>query len=288
MYPMFFNSKYISNGITEWIKTGEWDDETINSELDYFIQRDTAITPEEKVRSNRLLDLEEDDIEKGFPKVIEEAYNGELDLNEYVYLICNCSIARGINLDLPTIDWDKVCKGIDIKINDMIKSKEKKCSSNAIIEHKDKEKFINGEWKAYQLIEDFRFNDVLTCSVNRNYYLDELKKDPIETLLKSKGLKLNTFDIEMAKTTFDVFRNLKNFDKTNFISCFDDLWNFNIGRNEFDVKKDDDGFLELKNMLVNLSKENEDKKHFVSKNCSDNFITIVERLIEKQQLKTNH
>lgn len=288
MYPMFFNSRYISNGITEWIKTGEWDDETINSELDYFIQRDTAITPEEKVRSNRLLDLEEDDIEKGFPKVIEEAYNGELDLNEYVYLICNCSIARGINLDLPTIDWDKVCKGIDIKINDMIKSKEKKCSSNAIIEHKDKEKFINGEWKAYQLIEDFRFNDVLTCSVNRNYYLDELKKDPIETLLKSKGLKLNTFDIEMAKTTFDVFRNLKNFDKTNFISCFDDLWNFNIGRNEFDVKKDDDGFLELKNMLVNLSKENEDKKHFVSKNCSDNFITLVERLIEKQQLKTNH
>ena len=34
-------------------------------------------------------------------------------------------------------------------------------------------------------------------------------------------------------------------DKTNFISCFDDLWIFNIGRNEFDVKKDDDGFLEF-------------------------------------------
>ena len=245
MYPTFFNSRYISNGITEWIKTGEWDDETINSELDYFIHRDTAITPEEKVRSNRLLDLEEDDIEKGLPKVIEEAYNGELDLNEYVYLICNCSIARDINLELPIIDWDKVCKGIETKINDMIKSKEKKCRSNAIIEHKDKEKFTNGEWEAYQLIEDFRFNDVLTCSVNRNYYLDELKNDPIDTLLKSKGLKFNTFDIEMAKTTFDVFRSLNNYDKTNFISCFDDLWIFNIGRNEFDVKKDDDGFLEF-------------------------------------------
>ena len=39
-------------------------------------------------------------------------------------------------------------------------------------------------------------------------------------------------------------------------------------------------------MLVNLSKENEDKKYFVCKNCSDNFITVVECLIEKQQQKT--
>jgi uncharacterized protein (DUF2132 family) len=49
---------FITGGIKQWIRHGEWAKDTLDAEFDYIINRDKAITPEEKVRMNRLLDLD--------------------------------------------------------------------------------------------------------------------------------------------------------------------------------------------------------------------------------------
>ena len=78
LYAGFYDDKFITGGIKQWIWHGEWAKDTLDAEFDYVINRDKAITPEEKVRMNRLLDLDEVDIRDGYPILLEEAYTGTL------------------------------------------------------------------------------------------------------------------------------------------------------------------------------------------------------------------
>mgnify|MGYP004627237479 CR=1 FL=1 len=285
MYPMFFNDKYISKGIIDWIEIGTWNKETINGDLDYHCERDKALTSEEKMRYFRLTDLEEKDVEKGFPKLIEKSYEGELELNDYVVMICNSKLARDLKLKLPKIDWIRVKEGVNIKFDKMIASNEKKRLSNTVIDIESKESYTSEEWETYELIYNFRKNDVLTLNGDKNYYLNELSQNPKETLLNARGMRFNTFDNILANTTFEVFKNLTNMDKHDFVACFDDLWNTIISRDEFIIKDEDNGFLTLKNMLTELSNKYEKESLPICKNHTDDFIIVVDHLIEKQQQK---
>ena len=47
--------------------------------------RKKAETPTDIIRTNRIMDIEEDVIIEGFPQVVQMAYAGELSLDEYVY-----------------------------------------------------------------------------------------------------------------------------------------------------------------------------------------------------------
>ena len=107
LYPGFYDDKFITGGIKQWIRHGEWAKDTLDAEFDYIINRDKAITPEEKVRMNRLLDLDEVDIRDGYPILLEEAYTGTLELNDYVNLLYNSCWARKYNIQLPDIKWGK-------------------------------------------------------------------------------------------------------------------------------------------------------------------------------------
>ena len=288
IYPTFFNDKYISNGITDWIETGIWNKETIDSDLDYHCERDKSLTSEEKVRYFRLTDLEEKDVEEGFPKLIEQSYEGELELNDYVVMICNSKLARDLNLKLPNIDWIRVRYGVNIKFDKMIASNEKKSLSNTVIDEESKESYTSEEWETYELIYNFRKNDVLTFNGDKNYYLNKLSQNPKETLLNARGMRFNMFDNILANTTFEVFKKLTNMDKHDFVVCFEDSWKTIISRDEFIIKDEDNGFLTLKKMLTKLSNKYEKESLSICKKHTDDFIIVVDYLIEKQQLKTNH
>lgn len=90
------------------IRHGEWAKDTLDAEFDYVINRDKANTTEEKVRMKRLLDLDEVDIRDGYPILLEEAYTGTLELNDYVNLLYNSCWARKYNIQLPGIKWKKL------------------------------------------------------------------------------------------------------------------------------------------------------------------------------------
>ena len=92
---------------------------TAYTKFDYVINRDKANTPEEKVRMKRLLDLDEVDIRDGYPILLEEAYTGTLELNDYVNLLYNSCWARKYNIQLPCIKWEKISDGIHKRIEKM-------------------------------------------------------------------------------------------------------------------------------------------------------------------------
>ena len=200
-------------------------------------------------------------------------------------MICNSKLARDLKLKLPKIDWIRVKEGVNIKFDKMIASNEKKSLSNTVIDIKSKESYTSEEWETYELIYNFRKNDVLTLNGDKNYYLNELSQNPKETLLNARGMRFNTFDNILANTTFEVFKNLTNMDKHDFVVCFDDLWNTIISRDKFIIKDEDNGFLTLKNMLTELSNKYKKESLPICKNHTDDFIIVVDHLIEKQQQK---
>ena len=63
------------------------------------------------MRMNRLLDLDEVDIRDGYPILLEEAYTGTLELNDYVNLLYNSCWARKYNIQLPTLSGKKFAMG---------------------------------------------------------------------------------------------------------------------------------------------------------------------------------
>lgn len=59
-------------------------------------------------------------------------------------------------MDIPDIDWDKVCDWIKIKANLMIDNEETLSDYRLVIGQEDNGQFSEGAWKAYDLIRNYR------------------------------------------------------------------------------------------------------------------------------------
>lgn len=83
-----------------------------------------------------------------------------MSLDEYILFLYNCCYSRRYDLDLPTIDWEKVREGIRKQIKYLVESDEKDSHSHRMIGDDSKEHFTEDEWSAYQIIKEFRDNNV--------------------------------------------------------------------------------------------------------------------------------
>lgn len=72
------------------------------------------------------MDLDEEDVNNGFPELIELAYSGKLTLDEYVNLIQNSVWARQYKFKFPNkIEWGKIREGIAGRINQLKEEQQK-------------------------------------------------------------------------------------------------------------------------------------------------------------------
>ena len=62
--------------IEEWLLHGNWDEEQLQYEIKERIEREKAKKPTDLLRVNRIMDLDEEDVNNGFPELIELAYSG--------------------------------------------------------------------------------------------------------------------------------------------------------------------------------------------------------------------
>ena len=90
-----FNRNYMLKAIEEWLLHGNWDEEQLQYEIKERIEREKAKKPTDLLRVNRIMDLDEEDVNNGFPELIELAYSGKLTLDEYVNLIQNSVCGQG-------------------------------------------------------------------------------------------------------------------------------------------------------------------------------------------------
>ena len=178
LYPGYYNSKYMINGIKTWIIDGEWDKEVINCQMTYVKQRYAAITSVDKARINNILDLEEDDMLNGYPKLLNLAYEGRLDLNDYVYLLCNSNDAKKYHINIPKIDWGKIKLGVKRKIDELLQSHEEPSHYKVVISYESRKDYTDSQWKVYETIEKYLNGELQLFENNRHLYIELMNKNP--------------------------------------------------------------------------------------------------------------
>ena len=285
LYPGFYNDKYITGAIKHWVRYGEWNQEILEAELDYTVDRDKAIAPEDKVRMNRILDLDETDIRDGYPALLEKAYAGEISLNDYVNLLWNCCWSRRYNIQIPNVEWEKIYEGIHKQIEKLIQSGEDQPHHRMIISEENKKYFLPEEWDAYKIINEFLDANELMFGKNKTVYIDLIKTEPLNAFVQTQNKRFDRFDSEMARATMEGFEKASNADKSSFIDYFKRMWQVNICTQDYRIELSEDGFKLLKELLIQFRDKCKEESWQISEVHTNSFIEATENLISEQEQK---
>lgn len=249
LYPGFYNEKNITRGIKDWIHNGEWNCDKIKDELNYVKKRDEATKPEEKVKTSRIFDLEENDIYVGFPILLEKAYQGNLELDDYVNLLCNSSLARAYGIHIPDVDWKRVQKGVCDKIDSLLKSHIEQSHYCVVIGDESRKDFLDEEWETYEIIKTFRNEEKQIYENNKNLFMSLMRVNPLEAFVQTRNKRFEFFDVEMAEVTLGAFEHITNAERNDFVSYFKNIWGSNIGISDDCREKSQEGMRRLRTGL---------------------------------------
>ena len=286
LYPEVFDTNFILDGFSEWIIRGEWNDETISKEIQLFLKKEKAATPLEILKTHNLPDVNEDVIEQGFKDLLVEVYAGDLSLDEYILFLCNCCHSRRYNFDLPTIDWEKVREGIREQIKYLVKSDEEDSHSHKMIGDESKEYFTEDEWSAYQIIKEFRDNDVWIYEKNQKLYIELIGSDLNVAFRDLSNKRYNKFSLEMESATINAFKNADNMHKNRFSGWFIGIWGQYSNSPEIDVQVTRISLVKLRDDLKCVMQEYKEKSKNIAAGHTQNFIEKLDAIIKTESEDT--
>lgn len=279
LYPDVFNSNFMVNGFSEWIINGEWNDEVITREIQLFLKKKKAATPLEILKTYSLPEVNDEVIDEGFKDLLEEIYEGKLSLDEYIIFLYNCYYSRMYDIDLPTIDWEKVREGIKKQIEYLIKSDEKDSHFHKMIGDDNKEYFTEDEWSAYQIIKEFRDNDVWIYEKNKQLYIDLISSDLNDAFISLGNKRYNAFSIEMESATINAFKNADNMNKIHFYGWFVGVWGQYSNIQGIDVQITTMSLKMLRDDLTSAMQEYKEKNKNIAAKHTQNFIEKLDSII---------
>lgn len=285
LYPGFYDDRYIVNSIVKWVRDGDWNQREIDKQLKVVIDRNKVEKPADRVRINRILDLDEKDINEGYAEFLEEAYLGNLELNDYIKLTEDSYWARKYKIKIPVIEWDKINIGVDKKIQKLLTDGEEQIRDRMLIDKKVRNVFKKNELDVYDKITYFLDNDILIYEKNKKLYIDGMKKNPMETMISIGQKRFNRFDQDMANATLDGFKNICNVEKRSFCKYFNEMWKVKIYMEEYKQQLDSSckAMKELKTKLEKLRDKYERDSLMIARLYTDRFWKNVLELIDMQE-----
>ncbi|MDE7362493.1 MAG: KAP family NTPase [Oscillospiraceae bacterium] len=280
-YPSFERG-YLFKSEKEWVDNGYWNEDDFNHEIDMMIERNTK-NPLKILKFSNIMYIEDDIVQEYFSQLLECAYNGELSLDEYVYLIGNSSTSRLNKLKLPAeIDWDKVNQGISLQFDKLSSSSSRPRFLYTSLENKIPDDYTPEELTLYKKIRDFVRNGGETYEVNRKRYIEEMKSYTEITFHHLKNKLFVVFDLEMADATFQAYKDVNNYEKAYFNSTFNTMWESILDRQQdFNYLDSRNGFDHLIRSLTEYMRELDNEHKQIAVFHVNNFITTVDKLLKK-------
>lgn len=282
LYPGYYNTNYMINCIKTWIIDGEWDKKDINCQLLYAKQKNCAILPVEKAKTHDILYLEEDEMLEGYPELLNLAYEGKLELNDYVYLLSNSNEAKKYHINIPSIDWNKVQIGVERKINELLHSHEEPFHYNMVLDDESINDYSDSQWKVYETIVKYRNGEYRLFENNRNLYIELMNKNPHKAYEEIRNKRLDCFSDEMAEVTLKVFKKSSNADKRYIVLHTEDIVRAMMSTTEFKDKQTETALNILKcGLKSSLEQYCSSNKNSIAVAHVNNFIEVVDKLLEK-------
>lgn len=281
LYP-HFNPSTLLETSRSWILYGKWDEEGIAYEIGLIKERLKAVEPKDLLKNNRVVELEEDILANGFGGLLQDCYNGNLTLDEYVRFIENISYIRKYSLEIPEqVDWDKVVAGIRIRLEKNIIKDDDEHRVRHKISEDSRKYFTEEELRSYDLIDGFRKNEVALFRRNRRLYLDTIKVKGISVFDICENKRFDVFDNEMAVATCECFDNCKQYDKAYFPSWFRKMWQYCDSSADYKKEETKEGFEHLIGYLNELVVKYNNSKRQIAVIHTEQFIDVVQELIKK-------
>ena len=279
LYPVF-QDQYMFDAVKQWILRGVWDADAISHEIEIIKKRKEALKPCEIIRVNRIMDVDEDVINKGFGDFLNSVYDGSLTLDDYVLFIENSCWARRYGYTFPVaINWDKVKGGVGKRI----KSIEKALPDGQILFHvigeDNREHFTDEEWGTYKLISDFALDNGYMFFKNRKLYIEKMKELASSSFVIIQNKRFNVFDQEMAIVTAEAFAKDNNYGKDLFTNYFKDMWKCKIESRDIEIEESLKGFSKLRDLLKEQIEDSQAKEKVFTMSHTERFIQTIEELI---------
>mgnify|MGYP004478698419 FL=1 len=279
MYPIYYNKKYMIEGVREWLIHGEWNEGNINMDIDRSIKINQAEEPQEIVKESLLPEIEDEVIKEGFPIVLQMAYSGDLSIEQYINLMKNFIYARELAYDLPEcIDYDKLNNGVEICLKRMCESDIEDTRVRSRIVNQDK--LLESEQKIYTKLEKFRESKVQMYAMNKRNFMNALREKNMNKIYKCENKRYNVFDEELAIAVAECFNDLSNSDSYIFEQIFMEMWDFE--RKSQDLIKEDsrDGLSRLEKELGQSVETTFTKGLLMKSAITRKFMTDVDTILE--------
>ena len=149
------------------------------------------------------------------------------------------------------------------------------------IDDESRDSYSEDELKAYDIIKQYRKNDIGIFAKNRKLYLESIKKSGSYAFTQCKNKRFNSFDDEMAEATVKSFDEGNQYEREGFPSEFRALWQFVDQSEDFDLEKTKAGFKKLAALLDDLKEKYNSEQKSIAAYHTGNFKEVVDELIAK-------
>lgn len=279
-YRGYYDNRIMHNGIQNWSLEGTWDEDGISYDIEKRIKINKGFDSEYLVRNSPYILLEEKVIEESFPKVLEMAYEGSLNIDEYVNLVSNISYMREIGYTLPVIpDMEKLEIGVDKCLNLILETDDGKNRIAYDISDDRINNLTPAERKIYQKISDFRDKEIQVFAVNKRKYITALEMRDMQSIAECTNKKFNIFDEELKEKVLNCYKCLSNGDRNQFMSLFKDSWMYSTIPSESKAEDFLYNFKELNNQLSDLKVEEENTGYKLRAIHTGRFIVAIDGII---------
>ena len=286
VYPGYYVRRYMLPGVREWLMEGEWNEGDICDDIDKMLEMKKDADPKDLVRNLPLIDLEEDTIKQGLPEVLELAYIGELDIDDYITLLTNMYWARTISYELPIKpDMKKLEAGVGKCLETVCNSDEPDTRVRKMISPNDISFLSEDEKRIYMTICHFRDNELQMFAINRRKYLRALNSKKMTEVYECENKRFNIFDVEMAEAVADCFRSLPNSNRPSFSGAFEKMWSLRIGSQDLLIAESIPGLEKLLEMLLQIKTDEEGAGYQLKAALTKNFIQDVEKIVVQMKGK---
>ena len=200
----------IFQSFSRWINDGIWSEELFLEELRIKYGKDES-TPVERFLHCRFWDLQQQDINDGFPKALQFAYEGMLSRDDLITFLKYVHYLKIHSIELPCeIDYKKIEDGF-IKHMEMIKRNE---INDPVQRTFTENSEIDSEaYSINSMIE--KSENVLVAWNNRSQLLDFLH-NPLESQYRLRNLCIEEFDDELLEIFEACYSRASNANKREF------------------------------------------------------------------------
>lgn len=207
-YSLFNRNKSNLSSLRVWVTDGLWSEENFQSELKHKFCPE-LLTSEQRFFMYGFWDLQQEDIDIGFPFAVEKAYKGELCRDELVTLLQTTYALNRYGIELPCeIDYKQIELGLE--------TRKSKIITGDVIEP-EKRTFTEDrqiDTEAVSLNHEIESVDEFLYALdNRNKYITYLQNQGNSSRYDIKGLNISSFDEELLVLFFETYQLSDNSSK---------------------------------------------------------------------------